>query len=423
MMFETQSIGQVKPNGPQSFVERGERRPTVLLVDDRPENLLALEAVLGDMDLIMLRAASGEAALKHLLEREVALILLDVRMPRMDGFETAALIRSRDKCRHIPIIFITGVNTEMEHVSRGYSLGAVDYILKPFPPEILRSKVSVFVELFRKSEQVRRQAREIQEMQFQEIIRREQEKRLVEVQRYAHDLEQNAKELARSNEELEQFAYVASHDLQEPLRKVGNYAQLLDRASRRKLDPKGRKYLDKILEGADRMHSLIRDLLNYSRVSTGESPFEMIDMEGVLEAAISNVDAMVKSAGAAVTHDPLPSVWANSTRMQELLQNLIQNGIKFRGEAPPQVHVSATKENSEWTFSVRDNGIGIDPRYFERIFVIFQRLHPASEYPGNGMGLTICKRIVERHGGRLWVESGPGRGATFRFSLPVKEGI
>ncbi|MBI2060590.1 MAG: response regulator [Nitrospirae bacterium] len=422
-MFELQPGPLVKPNGPQTYMEAGERRPTVLLVDDRAENLLALEAVLGDMDLNMLRAASGEAALKHLLEREIALILLDVRMPRMDGFETAALIRSRDKCRHIPIIFVTAVNTEMEHVSRGYSLGAVDYILKPFPPEILRSKVSVFVELFRKSEQVRRQAREIQEMQFQEIIRREQEKRLVEVQRYARELEMNAKELARSNEELEQFAYVASHDLQEPLRKVGNYAQLLERAGRRKLDPKGRKYLEKILEGADRMHSLIRDLLNYSRVSTGESPFETIEMESVLESAVSNLDAMIKSTGAVVTHDPLPSVWANSMRMQELLQNLIQNGVKFQEKAAPQIHVSADRRDSEWIFSVRDNGIGIDPRYFDRIFVIFQRLHPSSDYPGNGMGLTICKRIVERHGGKLWVESEPGRGATFRFSVPMKGGM
>jgi light-regulated signal transduction histidine kinase (bacteriophytochrome) len=234
------------------------------------------------------------------------------------------------------------------------------------------------------------------------------------------NLQKILKDLERSNAELQQFAYVTSHDLQEPLRMVASYVQLLERRYRGKFDSDADEFIAFTVDGVNRMKALINDLLLYSRVETQGQSFELTDMERVLSQTLINLRFAIEQNGAIVTHDTLPHVMADSAQMIQVVQNLIENAIKFHSEKPPKIHIGAKKDDSEWIFSVRDNGIGIDPLYFSRLFVIFQRLHGRNEYPGTGIGLAVCKRIVEHHGGRIWVESQLGQGATFYFTIPIK---
>jgi len=232
-------------------------------------------------------------------------------------------------------------------------------------------------------------------------------------------LKQTMADLARSNKDLEQFAYVASHDLQEPLRMVSSYTQLLARRYEGKLDATADKYIAYAVDGANRMQRLIEDLLAYSRVGTRARGFAPTDCAAVLDQSLANLKAAIEQSGAVVTHGPLTTVVHDKLLLVQLFQNLIGNGIKFHVEAPPRIHVSSEQKGDEWVFAVRDNGIGIETQYAERIFTIFQRLHTNEEYAGTGIGLAICKKIVERRGGRIWVESQPGRGSTFYFTVPT----
>ncbi len=241
---------------------------------------------------------------------------------------------------------------------------------------------------------------------------------ITERKRAAALLERHAAELARSNRELEQFAYVASHDLQEPLRMVASYVELLSERYKGRLDEKADKFISYAVDGAARMKTLIDDLLRYSRVTTQARRLEEMEARAALDEAMANLGRAIAEKGAVVTHDDLPTVLANPTQFVQLFQNLIGNGLKFC-DGTPRVHVTAERNGEEWVFSVRDNGIGIAPEHRERIFNIFQRLHGRDKYTGTGMGLAICKRLVERHGGRIWVESRPGQGSTFFFTLPV----
>jgi PAS domain S-box-containing protein len=232
-------------------------------------------------------------------------------------------------------------------------------------------------------------------------------------------LRKTAAELARSNEELQQFAYVASHDLQEPLRMVASYTQLLARRYRDRLDEDGIEFIDFAVDGATRMQNLIQDLLAYSRVGTRTNAFDTLALGEVVKRALSNLRIALEESGAEVTYDGLPTITGDSSQLVQLFQNLLGNALKFRGSEAPRVQVSAERSGNEWIIRVRDNGIGIEPAYAERIFVIFQRLHAKDEYPGSGIGLAICKKIVSRHGGRIWVEPAPERGTVFSFTLPV----
>jgi PAS domain S-box-containing protein len=244
-------------------------------------------------------------------------------------------------------------------------------------------------------------------------------KRDEEALREAHDeLEAKARELARSNEELQQFAYVASHDLQEPLRMVSSYTQLLQRRFAERLDGDAKEFMDYIVDGAARMKQLIEDLLAYSRVGTRGRDFESTESSAALARALANLRAAQEVSGASVTHDALPRVVADGSQLTQVFQNLIGNAMKFRGEEAPRIHVACETRDHVWVFTVRDNGIGLDTQYADRIFMMFQRLHNKTEYPGTGIGLAICKKIVDRHGGRIWVESKPGAGCTFGFTLP-----
>jgi PAS domain S-box-containing protein len=265
---------------------------------------------------------------------------------------------------------------------------------------------------------------DITERKKAEEALRQREKELNEqAQQLQKELTQRRRveeELARSNKELEQLAYVASHDLQEPLRMVTSYVQLLARRYRGKLDGDADEFIGFAVNGAARMQQLINDLLTYSRVGTRGREFEPTDCEIILGQVLKNLQVAIEEKQAIITHDPLPVIMADNVQLGQLFQNLIGNAIKFQGTEPPRIHVSASLIGNAWVFSVCDNGIGIAPEYAERIFVIFQRLHTQEKYPGTGIGLALCKKIVERHGGHIWVESEPGKGATFYFTVPMK---
>jgi PAS domain S-box-containing protein len=236
------------------------------------------------------------------------------------------------------------------------------------------------------------------------------------------ELQEAHDELSRSNAELEQFAYVASHDLQEPLRMVASYTQLLGKRYGDRLEGDAKEFMAYIVDGAGRMKQLIEDLLAYSRVGTRGRDFKPVKLEAVIARARTNLRAAMEESGAQLTHDALPEVEADEPQLVQLMQNLVGNAIKFRAAASPQIHVSAVERENEYEIAVKDNGIGIEPQYFERIFMVFQRLHDKGQYPGTGIGLAICKKVVDRHGGRIWLDSAPGRGSSFHFTLPKERG-
>ncbi len=396
----------------------GESRMKILLVDDTPENLVSLEAALGGLQEHLVMAQSGKEALRHLLHDDFAVILLDVRMPEMDGFETAELIRSRPRSRQIPILFLTGYRNE-EHLFRGYDLGAVDFLFKPIVPEVLRSKVAVFVELSRSNTKLRQQTDALRK-QAEELQRVEQEVRQLNANLEARVLERT-EELMRSNEELQQFAYVASHDLREPLRTVSIYAQLLAKRYQDRLDEDADQFIKFITQNAARMETLVHDLLDFSRIDVRRMDFfARTSTESALDDAIGNIGPLIEESRAVITRDPLPVVMGDAIQITRLFQNLLVNSLKYRSAETPRIHVTAQENGEAWLFSVKDNGIGIEPQYAEKIFGIFRILQPRDRSTGAGMGLAICRKIVSRHEGRIWVESALGKGATFYWTLPKR---
>ena len=527
------------------------KKVKILLVDDAPDNLVSLGAALDTLSEELVYARSGKEALRHLLEDDFAAILLDVKMPDMDGFETAELIRSRPKSRHTPILFLTGFKNE-EHLFRGYDLGAVDYLFKPIVPEVLRSKVAVFVELSRRADQLQEQAklladqtatlqkaeqrfrrlleaapdamvichengeivlvntrtesmfghsreellgqhirllvpewtydlpwpldedtvadpvllvaprelnaihrdgrsipieisaspleidegllitsaiRDISERKKAEQARAKVEEKVRLLNSHLEELNghleqrvlERTEELRRSNEELAEFAYVASHDLQEPLRTVSVYTQLLARQYGSVLKANGDAplFMEFITESAQRMEYLIRDLLQFSQIDCpGVEQLTSISSESSFNEALANLNTSIDEHSATITCDPLPWVKCDPIQLTRLFQNLISNAIKYRNpDQPPLIRVSARLSGHDWLFSITDNGIGIEPQYAEKVFGIFKRLH-GRDNPGTGIGLAICRKIVARHGGQIWVESQLGAGATFHFTLP-----
>lgn len=256
--------------------------------------------------------------------------------------------------------------------------------------------------------------------QESEKHKEELEAEVTERKRGEEALANKAEELAQSNKELEQFAYVATHDLQEPVRTVKSYTQLLAKRYQGKLDDEADEFLAYAVDGASRMGILINDLLSYSRIGSEGKNFKPADCDLVLSETLANLRTAIEETSGTVTNDPLPTVMADGSQLGQVFQNLIGNALKYRSEEPPRVHVAARQIDGHWQFSVRDNGIGIDPQYTERIFTIFQRLHTRGEYSGTGIGLAVSKKIVERHGGQIWVESAVGKGSTFYFNIPVK---
>jgi signal transduction histidine kinase len=380
----------------------------VLVVDDRPDNLLAVEAVLDPLDVEVVRANSGKEALRHLLTADVAVILLDVMMPELDGYETARLIKARARTQNIPIIFLTARDRAIEHELDAYGTGAVDYLSKPFAPEVLRTKVQVFVDLYL-------QARTIDQ---QRILL---ERRLEERDHAEEALRAQTAELERSNAELERFAFVASHDLREPLQVTAGFLDLL-RA--RYVDPEGEasELMALALGGIESMAGLVDDLLSYARASTGEQRPQELDLEELLAGAREELTPALAASDAVLTNDPLPVVLGDRWQLGRLLTHLIENAVRYRADAAPVIHIGVTRREEHWVISVRDNGIGFDAAEVPRLFTILGRVRPRVDQGGTGVGLALCRRVVERHGGEIWMDSVPGQGSTVSFTLPVLAG-
>jgi len=317
--------------------------------------------------------------------------------------------RKKDGSEVIILATITGVRDEKGEVKYFDGINE-DITERKWLEQELRDKTE---QLEAQNEELRTTSEELQ------ATNEELHREVAERKRAEEELGQTLAALEHSNTELQNFAYVASHDLQEPLRMVSSFTQLLAKRYQGKLDKDADEFISYAVDGANRMQRLINDLLDYSRVTTRGRPFAPTDTEAIFGQVVANLKLTIEESEAAVTHDPLPPVIADDMQLVQLFQNLIGNAVKFRGQEPPQVHISARQEGKEWVFSVRDNGIGIEPQYFERIFIIFQRLHSREDYPGTGAGLAVCKNIVERHGGRIWVESEPGKGSTFHFTIPL----
>ena len=382
--------------------------PRVLLVDDRADNLLALRAVLEPLGLDLVEAASGEEALRHLLAGEFALIILDVQMPVLDGFETARLIRGRERTRYVPIIFLTAISGEPEHYQRGYESGAVDYVYKPFEPEILRAKVSVFAELWSRGATI-------------EAQREELAGRLAELDEAHAGLAAQAVELERSNAALERFAEVVGVELREPLHTVAGLLDLLDDRHAGSLSDEGRTLLARALAGTDRSRSIVRTLLDYARASTGDLQRSRVPLTEALAEAEAETGPQLAEAKAEVRAEALPLVSGDRGQLVELLTQLLDNAVRFRGAAPPVVTVSAEPVAGAIRITVADNGPGVSETDLPRLFTAFARPAPpagATNGRGAGLGLALCRRIVERHGGMIWAERGADGGLAVRFELP-----
>ena len=405
----------------------------ILLVDDRADNLISIEAILEKDNYTIVKANSGKAALKVLLnDHDFSLILMDVQMPELNGYETATIIYERDKLRSIPIVFITANNYDEDFMFRGYKMGGVDYIYKPVNPELLRAKVAVFVELYSKNQQLQLQEKKL--LSANEFLQKEIEERKASEERVKllnEQLVTNNERLKQMNEELDQFAYMASHDLQEPLRKIQVFSDKILRNNN--FDPDSEKYFGKIINSSKRMQNLINNLLDFSRHTVSSSDFKKTPLNELVKNVLTELEVEIEKSNARINYENLPVVSAVPGLMQQLFYNLFSNAIKFRKPAVDLViDVKAEKMNpidlSKFTrysqgknyykITVQDNGIGFDDKYAEDIFRVFKRLHSYQEFEGTGVGLSICKKIVEKHNGFIKAESKIDNGSTFIIGLP-----
>jgi len=408
----------------------------ILVVDDREDNLFSIEAILGRDNYTIVKANSGRAALKILLnEHDFSLILMDVQMPDLNGFETANIIYERDKLKNIPIIFITAFSNDEDHIFKGYKMGGVDYIYKPINPELLRVKVGVFVELYRKNHQLQMQERRL--LSTNRSLQKEIEERKAsenKIQLLNKQLTENNAHLKHMYEELDQFAYMASHDLQEPLRKIQIFS---DKIMNKKFnDEDSHNYFTKIVNASKRMQSLINNLLDFSRQSVSNADFIKTDLNQLMKETLNELEIDIEKSKAKVSYENLPVISAVPALMQQLFYNLISNAIKFRKKTiSPIVHIKAepmkpsefqsyaghVNGTNYYKIVISDNGIGFDETESHEIFKVFKRLHSYQQYEGTGVGLAICKKIIEKHNGFITASGVPDRGASFIIGLPEKQ--
>ena len=420
----------------KSTVERVDPKElaNILLVDDRPENLLALESALEILGQTFVTATSGHEALRASLNQEFAVVLLDVRLPDMDGFETASLLRKRERSRHTPIIFLTAVDKDDEQVSRGYSLGAVDYIFKPLDPDILRAKVGVFIDLYQKKRHIEHlnadlEARVHQRTAELEAANMDLEHEVCEriraedaVRQLNAELEERVRartaELEAANDELRAFSFSVSHDLRSPLRKIEAFSQFLVDEHGGDLAPGAHGYLDRIRASSRHMNALIEDMLKLSRVSREQMRKEKVDLS-TLAGSILDELQRTDPTRTVVTHvEPGLYACGDGDLLRIALDNLLGNAWKFTSEKEQaRIEFVAAEDDDEPAFTVRDNGAGFDMSQSEKLFQAFQRLHPAQAFPGTGIGLAIVHRIVKRHGGEIKGEGEVESGAAFTFTL------
>lgn len=386
----------------------------ILIVDDTPDNLRLLSSMLKEQGYEVRKALSGKAALLALQTLVPDLILLDIKMPDIDGYEICRQLKAVEKTAQIPIIFLSALDDVNDKV-KAFAVGGIDYITKPFQTQEVLVRVENHLMTRRLQQKITEQNLKLAQQNgqlMQEIQIRKQ---------VQQELQQLNEELTRANIELEQFAYTASHDLSSPLQIIICYAEIIRRQYRSVLDEEADSYISQISEAGARMKQLIDDLLNYSRTGAQMVSFQVTDCNAVVEQAIANLYSDIVANTAAITYGKLPLLPANSTQLVQLFQNLLSNAIKFRRpDATPQVKIAAVLKDERWLFSIADNGIGIEAQNFERIFNVFERLNASQEYPGTGIGAAICKKIVEIHGGQIWVDSQIGIGTTFYFTLPAK---
>jgi light-regulated signal transduction histidine kinase (bacteriophytochrome) len=362
-----------------------DRFPNVLVVEDNPAELRLLCEILERENLHVIGCGSAAEALEHVQQRDFGVAVVDYRLPDLGG--TQLLERIRDVDEQIRVIVYTGCGS-YDSVKEALNLGAFAYLEKLSDPS--------------------------------ELLRHVHRACLERVDRYASHLEQavtiRTEELARSNRELEEFAAVVAHDLRSPLLTISGYCQLLSEEYGSRLDANAHNYLGQIVAGAARMNRLIEDILDYSRAGRSIKPLQTVDMQSVQTQATANLEGSIREHEARIEVGPMPTILGDQTQLVQLLQNLIDNGIKFRRDETPRVCVTAARIAGGWQFAVEDNGVGIAEEYFEQIFGTFRRLH-GREYPGTGIGLAICKKIVERHRGRIWLASTVGQGTTFYFTI------
>lgn len=383
-----------------------EKQMNILMVDDEQSNLVALEAVLEPLGQNLVKASSGQEALRKVLEHDFALILLDVQLPDLNGIEVATFIRERERTRHIPIIFLTGAERTAEMMFKGYSAGAVDYLMKPIVAGILRAKVEVFVELA--------------------IIRRKLQEEVVERARVAAEisklnlaLEQKNADLVAANQDLENFSYSVSHDLRTPLRHILGYVNIFEEAAAAKIDDADRATLKKIVRVAQRMGQLIDSLLAFSRIGRSSLCKGEVSMDALVKETISEIALDLNGRTVEWSIRPLPSVSGDRELLSQVWVNLLSNAVKYtRPRNPARIEVAARLDGSEIIYSVADNGVGFEMEHADKLFGVFSRLHAEKEFEGHGVGLANVRRIVQRHGGRTWAESKVNEGASFYFSLP-----
>jgi signal transduction histidine kinase len=408
----------------------------ILLVDDRENNLLSMESILWKDGYDIVRASSGREALKILLKDfDFTLILMDVEMPELNGFETATMIYQREKLRHVPIIFITAHSYGDENLFKGYKAGAVDYIYKPIQPELLRAKVSVFVELYKKNHQLVAQEQKL--ISINKSLEIEIKDRIASETR-ARDLNkqllENIAQLESTNKELDRFAYMASHDLQEPLRKIRIFSERIAETYSSVIGEEGQLFIEKMQSACIRMQNLIDDILAFSKISVEKESLVNVSLNTLVDEVLTDMDQRIREKDAKVKVDKLPELTVSQELIKSLFHNLIGNSLKYaRKDVRPEVHIYAKLDeplssvdgsNSAkryWRIFVQDNGIGFEQQYAEQVFTMFKRLHAGPEYKGTGIGLAICKKIVEEHNGHISAKSNVNEGTLFTISLPVPE--
>ncbi len=408
----------------------------ILLVDDQPANLLALDAVLRPLGHEIVSTDSGAAALRQLLVHDFAVILMDARMPGLDGYETAALIRQRERSAHTPIIFLTAELGTGQDILRAYDQGAVDFLGKPFEPKILRAKVAIFVSLFVQRRQLTQQSESLREKERAAVVaeslrhvaewRREQDAahvlRLEDERRvaegYAATLAQISAELMRSNRELEQVAYGASHDLKTPLRGISAVCDWLEEDFADAMNDEARKHFAQLRTRVRRMGNIVDGILAFAKAGHALARPEAVDLGALLRGI---VEMQPMPAGATIQLAPgMPVALVQRQLLERVFSNLISNAFKYSRRSDAHVDVTFLQSNPFFEFRVTDNGPGIEQQYHERIWNLFQRLESQEDVEGTGVGLALVKKIVDGQGGRAWVESVPGQGASFRFLWPIE---
>jgi len=421
--------------------EYRDHRANILLVDDREDKRLALETVIAELGQNVVTANSGREALRCLLNQDFAVILLDVNMPGMDGFETAFLIRQRKSSEHVPIIFVTAISDTETHLSRGYSLGAVDYILTPIVPEVLRAKVSVFVELFKKTDQIRRQAEDLRrahdELETRVRLRTAElaianEALRVEVGEWKRAEEEIGKlnvglerrvtertaELLAANQDLETFTYSIAHDLRAPLRQIHGYAELLEEECSAVLPAEARQYLRRIQQRGQSMGQMVDDLLNLSGIAKQDFESQEVDLNAVVDEVITVLKLENRNRKIEWQIDELPLQQGSPGLLKQMFTNLLSNAVKYtRPRQQTVIEVGRTEAAGTTAFFVRDNGVGFNMEDVHKLFGVFQRLHRTEDFEGTGVGLALVERIVRKHGGRIWAEGKVEQGAVFYFTL------